>query len=231
MAITAVSRYGCSTRRSKGTCKNQVTVPREQIERRVLSGLKEKLVAPHLVEEFIREFFEETKRLRLEARRSSRQDQDKLLKVERSIAAIIKSVEDGAWSPALNERLAALESEKAEIKTRIQAAEADQPTNVVAFHPGLPALYRQSVEQLQTALQDEALRRDAMAILRTLIEKVIVTPTEAGIDVALYGELGALMALAEAHKDGRPGSLKPGRSLSVVAGARNHLYRTAVRWP
>jgi hypothetical protein len=36
------------------------------------------------------------------------------------------------------------------------------------------------------------------------------------------------MALAEARKDGRPGSLKPGRSLSVVAGARNHLYRTKV---
>ena len=28
-----------------------------------------------------------------------------------------------------------------------------------------------------------------------------------------------------------PSSLEPRRSLSVVAGARNHLYRTAVRWP
>jgi hypothetical protein len=34
--------------------------------------------------------------------------------------------------------------------------------------------------------------------------------------------------LAEAPKQGRPGSLGPRRSLSVVAGARNQLYRTSV---
>jgi hypothetical protein len=53
-----------------------------------------------------------------------------------------------------------------------------------------------------------------------------VTPTEAGVEVALYGELGALLELAEARKTGRPGSLGPRSLLSVVAGARNHLYRT-----
>jgi hypothetical protein len=35
--------------------------------------------------------------------------------------------------------------------------------------------------------------------------------------------LGALLALAEARNEKRLGSLEPGRSLSVVAGARNHL--------
>jgi hypothetical protein len=62
-----------------------------------------------------------------------------------------------------------------------------------------------------------------MAILRTLIEKVVVTPTRTGVEVALYGELGALLELAEARRTGRPGSLGARRSLSVVAGARNHL--------
>jgi hypothetical protein len=78
-------------------------------------------------------------------------------------------------------------------------------------------------ELLGYASISTTLRREAMAILRTLIEKVVVTPTEAGIEVALYGELGALLELAEARKQGRPGSLGPRRSLSVVAGARNHL--------
>jgi hypothetical protein len=149
--------------------------------------------------------------------------------VRKQIGAIIEAIKDGIRTPGMKEELDALEAQRAQVLTQLSVSNDDAIGNVVAIHPGLPAMYRQKVEQLQAALQDETLRREAMAILRTLIEKVIVTPTEAGIDVALYGELGALMALAEARKDGRPGSLKPGRSLSVVAGERNQRYLQALR--
>ncbi len=43
----------------KETCDNNVTVSRQEIEARVLGGLKEKLLAPDLVREFIRAFQEE----------------------------------------------------------------------------------------------------------------------------------------------------------------------------
>jgi hypothetical protein len=52
----AQDRYGCATRRSKGTCSNSATITRQQIEARVLSGLKDKLMAPELVRTFIEEF-------------------------------------------------------------------------------------------------------------------------------------------------------------------------------
>ena len=48
-------RYGCSTHRSKGTCGNDRTITRQEIEARVLGGLKERLLAPALVGEFIAE--------------------------------------------------------------------------------------------------------------------------------------------------------------------------------
>jgi site-specific DNA recombinase len=54
--IVAQDRYGCATRRSKGTCDNSATVSRQEIEARVLEGLKERLLAPELVREFIRAF-------------------------------------------------------------------------------------------------------------------------------------------------------------------------------
>ena len=38
--IVAQDRYGCAARRSKGTCDNNVTVSRQEIEERVLGGLK-----------------------------------------------------------------------------------------------------------------------------------------------------------------------------------------------
>jgi site-specific DNA recombinase len=195
----------------------------------VLNGLREKLVAPHLVEEFIREFHAEVKLLKQRTVSEMQAQKRSLAKVQKQIGAIIEAIKDGTRTPGMEEELEALEAQRTGLVGRLSLPNDQDNANVIEFHPGLPALYRQKVGQLQTALQDEALRREAMAILRTLIEKVIVTPTEAGIDVALYGELGALMALAETRNDGRPGSLKPGRSLSVVAGKRNQRYLHALR--
>jgi site-specific DNA recombinase len=50
--IVAKDRYGCPTRRAKGTCDNDATVSRQEIEARVLKGLKKRLMAPELVREF-----------------------------------------------------------------------------------------------------------------------------------------------------------------------------------
>ncbi|MDP6526955.1 MAG: recombinase family protein, partial [Kiritimatiellia bacterium] len=48
------------------TCDNSRTVKRQEIEERILSGLKDKLMAPELIEEFIREFQVEANRLAAE---------------------------------------------------------------------------------------------------------------------------------------------------------------------
>ena len=55
-SIIGKDRYGCSTRRSKGTCNNTRTIKRQAIEARVLDGLKARLVAPELVELFVSTF-------------------------------------------------------------------------------------------------------------------------------------------------------------------------------
>jgi len=55
-----------------------------------------------------------------------------------------------------------------------------------------------------------------MAILRTLIEKVVVTSNTADVEVSLYGELGALLELAEARKQGCPVGL--GAEAFAVSG-------------
>jgi hypothetical protein len=52
----ARDHYGCATRRQKGLCENSRTIARQELEARVLSGLKERLLAPQLTEEFVREF-------------------------------------------------------------------------------------------------------------------------------------------------------------------------------
>jgi hypothetical protein len=64
--VVGQDRYGCATHRSKGTCDNSSTVSRQEIEARVLGGLKERLLAPELVREFIRAFQEELNRTNAE---------------------------------------------------------------------------------------------------------------------------------------------------------------------
>jgi hypothetical protein len=57
--IVDAHHYGCATARSKGTCSMHHRIRRTELERRVLDGLKHRLLAPELVEEFARAFHEE----------------------------------------------------------------------------------------------------------------------------------------------------------------------------
>jgi len=51
--IVGKDRYGCATRKGKGTCENTKTITRPAIERRVLGALRSGMLSPELVEEFI----------------------------------------------------------------------------------------------------------------------------------------------------------------------------------
>ena len=95
-AMTAKDRFACSTRKQKGTCDNRLTIIRQEIEARVLDGLKERLLAPKLVAVFVETYREETKRHHdaLKAERAGRER--KVAELDRKIAAIFRAVEDGS---------------------------------------------------------------------------------------------------------------------------------------
>src|SRR5262245_1948997 len=56
-------KYGCATHRGKGTCSNGKQISVDQLEYRVLAGIKKRLLDPDLLAEFVREFHLELKRL------------------------------------------------------------------------------------------------------------------------------------------------------------------------
>ena len=58
-SISSRDRFSCSNRKQKGTCDNAITITRQEIEARVLVGLKERLLAPELVENFVASFQEQ----------------------------------------------------------------------------------------------------------------------------------------------------------------------------
>ena len=138
--IVAQDRYGCATHRSKGTCDNNVTVSKQEIEARVLGGLKDKLLAPELVREFIRAFQEEVNRANAEREQQFTADRQQLDSVRRKIAGIVSAIEEGDYSRALGDRLADLEKQQELLEARLSEA----PPSTVRLHASGRGICRKS---------------------------------------------------------------------------------------
>jgi site-specific DNA recombinase len=223
--VMGKDRYGCATRRAKGTCSNDKTITRQKIESRVLGGLKDKLMAPELVAEFVRTFQEEMNAAAKTAAARGEELKREAETVDRKIAGIMSAIEDGMYTPALKERMKALETRKAEIEATMASAE---PPSVVRLHPNAAEIYRRKVAELELALNDDSIKAEAAEILRSLIDRVVLTPSAGapdGLDTQLHRDLAAVLALSDENADKQklPGLVGPGSQLSVVAGARNHL--------
>src|SRR5262249_34923611 len=97
----------------------------------------------------------------------------------------------------------------------------------VRLHPNLAAIYRDKVARLHEELNRPELRAEAAAAIRGLVESVRLVPENGRLEIELAGDLAGILALANnnPHQDGR------GLQVTLVAGARTHLYRTVVRWP
>lgn len=69
-SLRSADRFACSNHISKGACSNSHTIPRGELEARVLCGLKGRMMTPEIVEEAMRAYAEETNRLNRERRSS-----------------------------------------------------------------------------------------------------------------------------------------------------------------
>jgi hypothetical protein len=107
-----------------------------------------------------------------------------------------------------------LEARRVEFLARLEAAPPPMPR----LHPNLAELYRQKVTNLAEALNDEHTRLEAAECLRELIEEIRLVPENGKLRVELYGELAALLSLANGH----PRSKGTGVQITLVAGACNH---------
>jgi len=146
-----------------------------------------------------------------------------LARIQRQILAIVEAIKDGMRTPAMRDELASLENRKLELATAVSAA----PAKAVRLHPNLAQIYRDKVARLHEELNRPELREEASAVIRSLIEEVRLVPTDGRLEIELAGALAGILALTSNN----PRRAGRGLQVTLVAGARNHLYRTAVRWP
>jgi hypothetical protein len=208
--VIGKDRYGCATRRQKGTCDNAQTITRQQIESRVLDGLKERLLAPDLVAEFMRAMQEELGREQQRRKADTSRRDKKLAEVERKIGGLMRAIEDGLYEPSMKARMAELKAQKGLLEA--EAGAPAGPDLAVLLHPRLPELYRRKVEQRERVL-DGPERAEAMEAIRSMIERVELTPRpdRKGLDAVLHGELAAILAGcgAASSKAKLPGAWEP----------------------
>ncbi len=204
------THYGCSSARNKGTCDNLLTIRRDILETTVLDGLKHQLMQPELVTAFIEEFHREINRQRSEQDKDRDRAMHDLDKAQRDIRKLIDAIKSGVPGAAVKDEMIALEARRVELRAQLEAA----PPRLPRLHPNLAELYRQKVMNLAEALNEESTRLEAVECIRELIEEIRLMPNNGKLQVELYGELAALLSLANKH----PRSKGAGVQITLVAG-------------
>ncbi len=207
--------------RNRGICDNELTIKRVDIEERVLRGLKERLLAPGMVKEFIAEFVAELNRFRRQHDLQLSQQKREMERVRSKIAAIMSAIEDGIYTPTTKARLLELEQRQRLIADELNKASPQ----AIRFHPNLAAIYQTKVEKLQEALDRDGVRSEAAEIIRGLIAEIRLTPDQQAdaLLVELTGALASILTFAIGPKAGCPTAKAVGL-LSMVAEERSQLY-------
>ena len=155
MTVQAKDRYGCSTRKRKGTCDNATSITRTQVEGRVLASLKAKLLAPENLQAFVAQVSKQ-----LIARQKSAGGSQKAL--EKVIAALdvkinrmLDQIEDGAGHVSvLLQRLDLRQEERMTLSNELEALVSSAQEGFVI--PDLRAAYGALVRSLEDTLRDPA---------------------------------------------------------------------------
>ncbi len=220
--------FGCSTHRNKGTCSNDLNIRRDLLEATILSGLKTRLMAPELVKEFADTFIAEVNSLRKTAASHRDRLDAELVATKKRIRTVVTAITDGAPPKTLVEELRRLEEVQARLEQEI-SAEPHEPQPLI--HPNMSEIYRRRVENLHNLLIDPASKDEASEIIRSLIDRIVLSPMNGELQIDLHGELAAILNLCQDSK--KPAAeIRDGlEQIKLVAGARYHRDRHSLTVP
>lgn len=223
VTIWGNERWGCSSRKNHGDCANGTTISTRQLEMRVINALKNQMLTPEWVEEFVDEWRiltndENRRRQSLRAKAGTR-----LAKAQGRIDRLTNAIADGLGYEEMKAKLVEAYRERDAIEREMADQEA---VNELTVHPGIAQEYRRWVENLQANLASgEYDTEELRASLRPHIGKVVMTPDpeNRGAILELHGVLAAMLQSVGF------GSASADRTLMLVAGAGLMRCSTAMR--
>jgi len=189
---------GCAGNKEARGCRNGRRIAIDRLETEALEGLRRHLLAPEAVSTFISEYHRLMKEDRSAQQRDRRSLDRKIADLDAQIGRVVNAVAEGIDSLALRRKLTELEGKRGELA--ILRADADN--SVVDLTPDLPDFYRRQVETLTEQVKAPELLPRAAAILRDLVDRLVLHPSEARgeFELELQGHLAGLIRFAT----GRP---------------------------
>ena len=189
-------KYACSNNRERGTCGNGKIIAAEKIERRVLTGIADKLLSPEAIAEAVRVQREAMAAERRETLANRAPIERELAEIERKIARAQEMCLNEVISIADLKAVTAKHADRrAELETKL--ANLETPADI-APHPGAAQAYARLASRLHQVMEGsegEAVR----AAVRDLIDEVTFTPLEGmgRFDLVVSGKLAALLGASE----------------------------------
>lgn len=214
-AFNSRGRIICTARREKGpaACGNDRSVPREEVDDRVLEGLKSRLLSPAAVKAYVRLYHEAWQAKQAASSAAIAPMRKRLAELSRGIERLVDAICDGTATPAMKQRLVDQEAEKAEIEVRLAQAEREAPPPIT-LHPKAAERYAQRVGELQDVLKAEGGLHDpkwqAVAeMVRELVVRIDVRSLGEGLDgedavmINLHGTLASFLRPEEGYQQPR----------------------------
>jgi site-specific DNA recombinase len=149
--VKSRDRLACAAHREKGTCDNGRTIRVGALERRVLAGLRRRLLAPESIARLVIEYSAARARLCEADRRQRRDIARRIAQLSERIRRLVDAIADGIATPAVREQLMSDEAEHARLEQELTHLEARART-IIELHPRAIQRYQQRVMALTEAL-------------------------------------------------------------------------------
>jgi DNA invertase Pin-like site-specific DNA recombinase len=220
--IVCGEQWGCGNHRETGTCANNRLTRNSVIEARVLGALKERLLDPALVSEYVAAYHAAEREAVAHHRESKAGLRRRHREVDARVKRLASAIADGADVAEVRDLLRQASEERDAVAAELDDLDA---CHVVTMHPRLADTYRKRIDQLSTALEGSSdARAEAKQALRGLVEKVVVIPKQdRGVDLELHGRLAEIISFAQNKK--APAEARADCTVKMVAGARSRLSR------
>ena len=194
MSKVSAGRYGCSTSRNKGTCSNRLTIKQENLEHTILEALQHYLMTPELVKVFCEEYTKHINELRRTRNAAIDRSKKELAKLEVEKEKLIQAIKDGVPGSEIKGPMLKI-VERREALERFLEGKEEAP---VLLHPNMSLRYQEEVNALRESLNTTETRSEAAELLRSLINKIVLTPKADGNEYAidLHGDQAGILTVS-----------------------------------
>ncbi len=205
-STVSLDRFGCSSSRNKGTsvCTNRTTIARQDMEGQILTALTDHLMDPALVKAFAEEYIVERNRLAATRTDDTAIKQKELAKVIKDQDVLVNAILAGTPADRIKDRMGQLEARQKQLEAELSAAPPSNAT--LRIHPKMADTYHTRIKTLIDRLAEPDSDSDAKEEIRSLIDKIVVTPVPTGgkrmaAQLQVHGALAGILSMSLAMKE------------------------------